>query len=142
MYRRINLIILLLLLVLGSCDEQELRFEKSYSNGEQIYQQNCAQCHQADGKGLGQLYPPIEGSDYLKLHNSELVCIIYKGLNSRIDVNGISYQQQMPGNASLSNAELAALLTYVRSRWLLSKEICKEEDVSGAMIPCKGIDTP
>ena len=62
-------------LALGACtgktgdssasNTEQVKLEQYLVEGRTLYLQYCSACHQADGKGLAQLYPPLNGSDYL-----------------------------------------------------------------------------
>ena len=86
--------------------------------GMQLYRQHCANCHQVDGTGLAALIPPLKQSDYLqKMDKSELACQIRYGLNKEILVNGVSFNQQMPGIPQLQPLQIAEIVTYVKNTW-------------------------
>ena len=86
--------------------------------GMQLYRQHCANCHQADGSGLARLYPPLLDSDYLKnLSNEEFACQIRYGLEDEIVVNGVIYNEKMPGIPQLKPLEIAEIITYVNNTW-------------------------
>lgn len=94
-----------------------LYFSKGENRNAMLYQQNCANCHMDDGKGLKSLYPPLAGADFLTLHETQLPCIIKHGLNGEIMVNDIQYNQVMPANEHLSDIEIANLINYIRNEW-------------------------
>ena len=100
-----------------SCQsEQELKSEQYFAEGYQIYTTNCANCHQADGKGMANLYPPLVGSKMI--HDKEtMACIIKYGLKDTILVNGKPFSRPMPGNAQLRELEIAEIITYVNMKW-------------------------
>jgi len=84
----------------------------------QLYRQHCANCHQVDGTGLARLIPPLKGSDYLeKLDPAELACQIRYGLEKEIEVNGIKFNEKMPGIPKLTPLEIAEIITYVNNTW-------------------------
>ena len=86
--------------------------------GMQLYRQHCANCHQVDGTGLAALIPPLNDSDYLQnMEKSSLACQIRYGLNKEIKVNGIGFNQQMPGIPQLQPLEIAEIVTYVKNTW-------------------------
>jgi mono/diheme cytochrome c family protein len=107
----------LLLSLLPSC------FTNKGHQGERLYGQHCASCHGEQGEGLGQLIPPLAGSDYLAQHTSSLACIVRQGLRGPIVVNGVSYNQVMLGvqdtatHRHLSPAQITNLLNYIESHW-------------------------
>ena len=86
--------------------------------GATIYTANCAGCHQASGAGLTGVFPPLAGSEYVNGDTKRLGHILLYGLNGKIKVKGADYAGQMPAwKGQLSNADIANVLTYVRSSW-------------------------
>ena len=83
--------------------------------GEVIYQQKCLACHQANGAGLPNLFPPLAESEWVNGPEENLVRIQLRGLNGPITVKGNEYNQLMPANATMSDQEIADVLSYVRS---------------------------
>ena len=92
-------------------------FSNNRHQGEKLYALHCANCHGDQGQGLARLIPPIAGSDYLVDHRAELACLLRNGQNEVIVVNGIGYHQIMPGNKTMSTAQLTNLLNYIESHW-------------------------
>lgn len=88
-------------------------------NGKAIYSASCSSCHQATGKGLAGVFPPLDASSWVSSDDHNLpVQIIAKGLKGKINVAGTDYNGIMPAFAgSLSNEELAAVITYIRGAW-------------------------
>jgi mono/diheme cytochrome c family protein len=96
-----------------SCQtDDQLEFNRYYSNGRTIYQSKCQNCHGAKGEGLLALIPPLTDSVYLKSHKDSLACIIKYGLSKYINVSGRSFEGQMPVN-DLPSVEIASALTYI-----------------------------
>lgn len=89
--------------------------------GEQLYQQRCASCHQADGQGLAGAFPPLVASEYALAANKAVpIRIVLNGMQGPVTVKGVQYNGIMPpGGAgiAMSDEETAAVLTYVRSSW-------------------------
>ena len=118
-----------LLSLLTSCQSQEkVKLEQYYIGGKEIFERNCANCHQKDGKGLQNLYPPIAGSDYLK-NKSAVILAIKNGLTGEIIVNGKSYNQPMPANSHLQNLDIAEVVTYMYNEWGNEQKITTVEEV-------------
>jgi len=86
--------------------------------GDFIYAAICAPCHQASGRGVSGQYPPLAGSEWT-LGGAEIPArIVLNGLQGPVKVKGQTYRNEMPAfGAQLSDAEIAAVLTYVRSSW-------------------------
>ncbi|MDX2411854.1 MAG: cytochrome D1 domain-containing protein [Woeseiaceae bacterium] len=87
------------------------------AKGEAAYLANCAACHQPNGKGLPGAFPPLAGSDYLKGDRKQVMAAALFGLSGPITVNGVDYNGVMPSLGHLTDADLAAALTYVFGSW-------------------------
>ena len=94
----------------------EIRLKQYQVQGAKLYSAYCANCHQQDGKGLASLYPPLAASDYLLENLPRAACIIKNGQAKEIEVNGVKYNQMMPGNP-ISNLEIAEVLTFIGNAW-------------------------
>ena len=99
-------------------------------NGATVYAGACAACHQANGEGSPGLFPPLAGSEYVTGSPERLTRIVLHGLSGPVTVKGTTYNGQMPPWQQLSDAELSALLTYVRSSWGNAAPEIKPEDVA------------
>ena len=85
--------------------------------GAQIFSSTCAACHQAQGEGTN-VYPPLAGSEWVNGDESRVVRILLHGLTGDVEVQGQVYTGAMPAwGPTLSDAEIAAVLTYIRSSW-------------------------
>ncbi|MBN8538574.1 MAG: nitrite reductase, copper-containing [Deltaproteobacteria bacterium] len=103
--------------------------EDRISMGKNVYTQNCAACHQPDGKGVSGAFPPLAGSDYLKNDVNKVISVVKKGLSGSIKVNGDKYDGVMP-SLSLSDEDIANVLTYVYHSWGNSKKTILPKQVS------------
>ena len=62
--------------------------------------------------------PPLDGSPWVTGPQDRLIKIVLHGLRGRIEVQGKTYDREMPGFGSiLTDADLASLLSFVRSRF-------------------------
>ena len=86
-------------------------------DGAAIFAANCASCHQATGAGLPGVFPPLDGSEWVHGSSKVLANIVLHGINGEINVKGTSYKGLMPSFQQLSDAELAAVASYIRSAW-------------------------
>jgi len=82
-----------------------------------LYAAQCAACHQATGKGLTGVFPPLDGSEWVRGDERVLVNILLHGIDGEIEVLGTKYQGAMPPFERLSDHELAAIATWLRSQW-------------------------
>jgi len=76
------------------------------ARGEKVYAANCVACHQANGKGVPGAFPALDGSQMVNGPQDGQIAILLNGKNA------------MPGwKASLSDTEIAAVITYTRNNW-------------------------
>jgi mono/diheme cytochrome c family protein len=84
--------------------------------GKTYFSQNCQVCHQANGAGLPNTYPPLAGSEYVNGGSRRLGMILLKGLQGPVTVEGHQFNGAMPAwGTSLTDKKISAILTYVRS---------------------------
>ncbi len=108
----IGLFLLLLAIVIAeSCQSNP------YKQGEALYTNFCASCHQAGGKSFEKLMPPLAQSDYLTEHKADLACIIRYGLEGEITVNGKKYNAVMGELPSLKEVEITNIINYINNSW-------------------------
>ena len=86
--------------------------------GAKVFTVNCTQCHQASGLGQAGQYPPLVGSEWvLGDAPRRLTQILLHGIQGTIHVKGEVYNNQMPAwNATLTDKQIAQVLTYVRGK--------------------------
>lgn len=92
-------------------------FTQKKNEGERLYVQHCQSCHLEDGKGLRGVIPPITGADYLENHRNELPCLIRHGIEGSITVNGVEYNQKMPGIETMPEDDITNLLNYIQTNF-------------------------
>lgn len=115
----------------------ELKFRQYAVQGRFLYEQHCANCHQADGSGLGTLIPPLAQADYLQQNKEQVVCIIRHGLKGSIVVNGKEYNQPMPANPPLTAIEIAQITTYIFNTWGNQEGFVEVGEASRILNNCK-----
>ncbi|MDN5210821.1 PQQ-dependent sugar dehydrogenase [Fulvivirgaceae bacterium BMA12] len=82
--------------------------------GQKVYNFYCGSCHQRDGKGDGNRFPPLNGSEWVTDDKWRLLEITLKGMEGPITVKGQPYDGIMPPHNHLTDEELSQVLTYVR----------------------------
>jgi mono/diheme cytochrome c family protein len=89
--------------------------------GEKIYAQRCQSCHQLNGEGAPGVYPPLAGSEFVLDKNAAVpASIVIHGLQGAITVKGQSFNSLMPAygiGITMSDEEVAAVVTYIRTSW-------------------------
>src|ERR1044072_6081787 len=93
-------------------------------NGLILYNSFCASCHQRDGKGDNNRYPPLAGSDWLAGNKEKLIKVILNGLQGEIKVNGKTYNSVMPAHGTLlDDHAIASIATYINRRFYKQKDL-------------------
>jgi alcohol dehydrogenase (quinone), cytochrome c subunit len=98
-------------LVLSACTsthpEQPPNKKQLISRGQQVFVEQCAECHQTDGSGYSHLYPRLAGNPIVTLHDPEPI------------INTVLYGQgSMQSFAEkISGDDIAAVLSYIRQAW-------------------------
>lgn len=115
-------------------------------DGKQVYSAQCVACHQATGLGLPSVFPPLDGSEWVTGDERTLANILLHGITGQITVKGTAFTGAMPAFAQLSDEELAAVASHVRSTWSnkappLSAELfARERKASTRTTPFAGGD--
>jgi len=97
-------------------------------DGAALYQQSCAMCHGAQGRGIPGAFPPLAGSDFLLKHRERALKAPMEGLSGEIQVNGATYHGIMP-SAILDDRQLVALFNHVFSSWGNEVPPVSEEEI-------------
>lgn len=102
-------------------------------SGGQIFAAKCATCHQASGQGTS-AYPPLNGNPHVGATDpKEMIATIVNGRSGALVVNGTTYNGKMPTwKGQLSNADIAAVATYIRSAWTNKAPGVTEQQVAAS----------
>jgi len=88
-----------------------------FNLGQTVYNMSCVACHQADGKGIANVFPPLTGSDWLKTHSKEeAIKNVIMGRTGELTVNNKVYNGIMPPQ-NIDDTQSAAVLTYVYKKF-------------------------
>jgi len=96
--------------------EHNTTVRENFSEGNDIYNDFCIQCHMANGKGVPKVFPPLAASDYLQSNRVKSIKAIKYGLSGEIEVNGVKYNSAMAPQG-LSNKEIADVMNYITNSW-------------------------
>lgn len=88
--------------------EQVWTMDDLYARGEEVYNTQCVGCHQLNGMGLPPAFPAINGSPVATGPVVDHMDIV---MNGRPGTAMVAYKNQM------SDADLAAVITYQRNAW-------------------------
>lgn len=86
--------------------------------GEAIYVDQCASCHRVDGTGVPRLFPSLaRGASVVQDNPVSTIRVVLEGVRT-VATAGAPTGPGMPAFGwKLSDAEIAAVLTYVRNAW-------------------------
>ena len=90
---------------------------EAVADGKTVYLDNCVACHQPDGKGVVEQFPPLAGNPDLFLDRLYPVYVVLNGLEGPLVIEGRHFQNVMPAFDHLSDASVAAVINYVRIAW-------------------------
>lgn len=83
-----------------------LTMEEAMAQGEQVYNRNCASCHQTSGAGVPPTFPAVAGSEKAVGDIRDTLEVIY---------NGVPGTAMAAYGRQLNMVELASVMTYVRN---------------------------
>jgi len=87
-----------------------------FTRGAALYATTCAACHQASGDGEEGKAPRLRGSEFVLGAKERAIKILLHGLEGPLEIDGRTWNLEMPGY-SAPDADIAAVLTYVRREW-------------------------
>lgn len=80
--------------------------EDLVARGEQVYNANCAACHQASGDGIPGAFPALVAAPSVVGPQADQIAILLNGKGAG-----------MPAWKQLSDVEIASVITYTRNAW-------------------------
>ncbi|HEX7813819.1 cytochrome c [Dyella sp.] len=101
-------------------------------HGKDVYKQYCSDCHGSDGKGKSDIYPGLDGNASViepSGANATRV-VLLGGFAPATQANPRPYSMP-PFAQQLSDADVAAVVTYIRTAWSNQASLVRERDVSG-----------
>jgi cbb3-type cytochrome c oxidase subunit III len=120
-----------LLVLVGSLSVRSGGSAADPPDGKGIFEARCSACHQVSGAGSGP-YPPLAGNPFVTASDTEqVISTVLNGRSGPITVGGKVYNGNMPAwRDKLSNAEIAAVVSYVRSAWTNRAPVVTEDQVA------------
>jgi cytochrome c oxidase subunit 2 len=119
-----------LLAAAKEASSQTYTMDELKAHGEKVFNTNCAVCHQANGQGMGGVFPPlIDGAPFKASADTakrlaergfwkdgKIVLGTVKG-HVDIVIHGIAGSTMPPFGGQLSDLDIAAVIAYERNSW-------------------------
>lgn len=90
--------------------------------GKGLYERTCFACHQLEGQGIPNAFPPLAKSDFLNANPDRAIGAVLHGLSGEITVNGKKFNNVMTSQ-NLTDEQVADVLTYVYNSWGNNKTV-------------------
>lgn len=87
---------------------------QSIERGKALYMESCVTCHLANGQGVKGTFPPLAKSDFLLKYPEKSIHSIKFGMNGKVVVNGVTYNNAMPPSG-FADDEIADVMNYIRN---------------------------
>ena len=91
-------------------------------SGKELYGRTCFACHQSEGQGVPNAFPPLAKSDFLNANPDRAIGAVLHGLSGEITVNGKKFNNVMTSQ-NLTDEEVADVLTYAYNSWGNNKTV-------------------
>lgn len=124
------------IIVISCQNEKGIEYRRMYTEGGEIYQSHCQNCHGSKGEGLAALIPPLTDTIALKSHQTSLPCAVQFGLQGKITVKGRQFDGNMPA-AGLTPIQIAEVSIYVSNSFGNKHGFTSEDEVQKALNACK-----
>ena len=122
----------------GNASEHRSPEEQQVALGQRVYQQQCVTCHQAGGRGVGGVYPPLHETKWTTGDKGRLIRLVLHGMEGPMKVKGQRYNQRMRSLSYLTDEQIAAVLTYVRQRFGNDASAVAPEEVTAVRAATAG----
>ncbi|NGP88728.1 cbb3-type cytochrome c oxidase subunit II [Fodinibius halophilus] len=115
----------------AKADSVAAQAAKKEISGATIYADNCASCHQSDGKGVQGVFPPMVDDPVVMAKDpTKHIQVVLYGLQGKT-IKGTAYQGAMqPFGKLLSDEEVAAVINHERTSWGNDAPTVTAEDVA------------
>lgn len=99
----------------ASINKNNMNSSQSAPDGQMLYTQNCASCHQDNGEGLKGAFPALKGSPIVLGDDLELfVNIIMKGYDARAEY---AVMNAVGTDNNLTAEEVSAIINHEKTSW-------------------------
>lgn len=111
--------------------KQKFDLKASIARGQSVYTAQCISCHQEQGEGIEDVFPPLAKSDYLMADKKRSIQQTLHGVSGEMKVNGKTYNGEMSG-FDLTDEEVSDVLNYIRNSWGNKGEAVTPKEVAAA----------
>jgi len=107
--------------------------QEQFELGRKMYRSLCIACHQIHGRGMMSMAPSLVDSPWVLGPEERLIRIVLDGIYGPLVIKGTEWNLVMPGqkhNPSLTDKNIAAMLTYIRREWDHSGDVVSVKSVA------------
>ncbi len=108
--------------------------EQLIAEGKPLFATTCQACHQAEGQGVPNAFPPLAKSDFLMADKKRAIGVVLNGLKGPVTVNGQTYNAVMPPPTNLTDDQIARILSYVRNSFGNTGDVVTPEEVKAVRV--------
>lgn len=96
----------------------QLQAPTDAARGAALYSVNCAACHQATGRGVAGVFPPLANDPVVQAPDpTDHIKTVLNGKRGSV-IGGVAYASPMPAFKDLLNdADIAAIINHERTSW-------------------------
>lgn len=88
------------------------------NEGERLFLENCAECHQPDGSGIPNVYPALAGNELVEGSGVDVALMLIIG------------RGEMPSfDGAISSTDMASIINYVRNAFGNQGELISAETI-------------
>ncbi len=133
--RKLYILSLGLLLMACQSEGQPRNAEDRFAQlGRQVYQTYCATCHQPNGQGVANIYPPLTPNEWIQGDKGRLIRLVLHGVQGEMRVGDQVYNNVMTAHEFLSDDQIAAVLTFVRQNFGNEADPVTPEEVAAVRV--------
>lgn len=114
--------------------------QERIERGQKLFASICSACHQPNGQGIPDKFPPLAASDFLNADKSRAIKILLHGRQGDIVVNNQKFNNSMP-SFPLGDDDIANALTFVYNSFGNSGKLVTPDEVH-AMREQRDTDAP
>lgn len=112
-------------------EEVETPAQAQMDAGKAVFVDSCAACHQTDGKGVPRMFPPLAGNPNVQQKDpTTILRVILDGMQTVTTASRPTPSTMPAFDWKLTDAEIAAVATYVRNAWDNSAPVVTSDKVS------------